>query len=117
MQLLSLLRGRFEQALDRLGRRSGLHAQRVTLARDPRHGDYQANIAMPLQKTLEMKPQDIAARLVERLQIDDICQPPEIAGPGFINLRLKDEFLARTIARSRSATSGWGRARSHHAIM
>ncbi|MEZ6152688.1 MAG: arginine--tRNA ligase [Pirellulaceae bacterium] len=94
MQLLSLLRARFEQALSGWVDDPAVHAQRVTLARDPRHGDYQANIAMPLQKTLEMKPLDIAARLVEKLNVADICQTPEIAGPGFINLRLKDEFLA-----------------------
>ncbi|MEO8271216.1 MAG: arginine--tRNA ligase, partial [Aureliella sp.] len=87
MQLLSLLRARFEQALTGWVNDPAMHAQRVTLARDPRHGDYQANIAMPLQKTLAMKPLDIAARLVERLDVADICQAPEIAGPGFINLR------------------------------
>ncbi len=97
MQLLSLLRGRFEQALTGWVAEPALHAQRVTLARDPRHGDYQANIAMPLQKTLEMKPLDIAARLVDQVRVDDICHPPEIAGPGFINLRLKDEFLAEQL--------------------
>lgn len=97
MQLLSLLRERFEQALTGWVDDPAMHAQRVTLARDPRHGDYQANIAMPLQKTLEMKPLDIAARLVEKLHVADICQAPQIAGPGFINLRLKDEFLAKQL--------------------
>ncbi len=100
MQLLSLLRGRFEQALEGWVSDPAEHARRVTLARDPRHGDYQANIAMPLQKTLEMKPLDIAARLVERLQIDDMCHAPEIAGPGFINLKIKNEFLAEQLAQS-----------------
>ena len=98
MQILSLLRSRFEQALDGWIDSPAEHAQRVTLARDPRHGDYQANIAMPLQKSLGMKPQEIAARIVERLEIADICHPPEIAGPGFINLRLKSEFLSEQLA-------------------
>ncbi len=97
MQILSLIRGRFEQALMGWVEQPAEHAQRVTLARDPRHGDYQANIAMPLQKTLGMKPQDIAAQIVERLQIDDLCAPPEIAGPGFINLKLKSEVLAQQL--------------------
>lgn len=110
MQLLSLLRGRFEQALTGWVVDPATHAQRVTLARDPRHGDYQANIAMPLQKTLEMKPLDIASQLVERLQVDDICLPPEIAGPGFINLRLKDEFLTEQLqAALRDKRLGVGR--------
>lgn len=97
MQLLSLLRGRFEHALTGWVADPALHAQRVTLARDPRHGDYQANIAMPLKKTLEMEPLDIAARLVAQVQVEDVCHPPEIAGPGFINLRIKDEFLAEQL--------------------
>ncbi len=97
MQILSLIRGRFEQALEGWVDQPAEHAQRVTLARDPRHGDYQANIAMPLQKTLGMKPQDIAARIVEKLNIGDICAPPEIAGPGFINLKVKPEFLAEQL--------------------
>ncbi len=94
MQILALIRGRFEQALTGWVDQPGEHAQRVTVARDPRHGDYQANIAMPLQKTLSLKPQDIAARIVAKLKIDDICEAPEIAGPGFINLRIRPEFLA-----------------------
>ena len=94
MQILALIRGRFEQALASWVDQPAEHAQRVTVARDPRHGDYQANIAMPLQKTLAMKPQDIAARIVSQLKIDDICDAPEIAGPGFINLKIKPEFLA-----------------------
>ncbi len=100
MQLLSLLRGRFEQALEGWVSEPAEHARRVTVARDSRHGDYQANIAMPLQKTLEMKPLDIAQRLVERLQIDDLCHTPEIAGPGFINLKLKREFLEEQLTQS-----------------
>ncbi|MCA9134098.1 MAG: arginine--tRNA ligase, partial [Planctomycetales bacterium] len=94
MQILSLIRERFEQALEGWVENGAEYAQRVTLARDPRHGDYQANIAMPLQKVLNKKPQEIARELVDRLRIDDLCLPAEIAGPGFINLKLKDEFLA-----------------------
>lgn len=97
MQVLALIRGRFELALASWVEQPAEHAQRVTVARDPRHGDYQANIAMPLQKTLAMKPQDIAARIVAQLKIDDICETPEIAGPGFINLRVKPEFLAERL--------------------
>lgn len=97
MQILALIRGRFEQALTGWVDQPGEHAQRVTVARDPRHGDYQANIAMPLQKALGMKPQDIAARIVAELKIDDICETPEIAGPGFINLKIRPEFLAAQV--------------------
>ncbi|TVR08598.1 MAG: arginine--tRNA ligase [Phormidium sp. GEM2.Bin31] len=60
---------------------------------NPKFGDYQANLAMSLAKPLKQKPRDIAAKLIEALDVSDWCFPPEIAGPGFINLRLKPEFL------------------------
>lgn len=97
MQILSLIRGRFEQALEGWVENAAEHAQRVTVARDPRHGDYQANIAMPLQKVLGAKPLDIAHQIITRLPIEDLCMPPEVAGPGFINLKLKSEFLVAAL--------------------
>jgi arginyl-tRNA synthetase len=97
MQILRLIRDRFEEALTGWIDQPASFAQLVTVARDPRHGDYQANIAMPLQKVLGQKPREIAEELLRRLKIDDICLPPQIAGPGFINLKLKDEFLARQL--------------------
>ncbi len=61
---------------------------------DPKFGDYQANGIMPLAKKLKTDPRKLAEQVVENLDICDICEPPEVAGPGFINLRLKPEFLA-----------------------
>lgn len=94
MQILSLLRTRFASALDGWVDDPAEHAQRITQARDARHGDYQANIALPLQKALGKKSLEIAQQIIDRVQLDDMCHPPEIAGPGFINLKLKDEYLA-----------------------
>ena len=64
---------------------------------DPRFGDYQANGAMGLAKHLKIKPRDVAQAIVAKLDISDLCDPPEIAGPGFINLRLRAEWLSRQI--------------------
>jgi arginyl-tRNA synthetase len=61
---------------------------------DPKFGDYQANGIMPLAKKLKTNPCKLAEEVVKILDLGDICEPPEIAGPGFINLRLKPEFLA-----------------------
>ncbi len=60
---------------------------------DPKFGDYQANLAMSLAKPLQQKPRDIASQIVEKLDLSDLCEPPAIAGPGFINLRFKTEYL------------------------
>lgn len=51
---------------------------------------------MVLAKSLGSKPRDVAARLAENLgtRLGSVCDAPEIAGPGFINLRLKNDFVA-----------------------
>lgn len=66
-------------------------------AGDERFGDYQFNGAMPLAKQLKAKPRDLAARIVAGLDLSGIAEAPEIAGPGFINLRCTDEFILRGI--------------------
>ena len=70
----------------------------VKPAQDPRFGDYQANCAMSLARVLQRKPPEIAREIVARLNLDDWLQPPEIAGPGFINLRLREDWLAQQLA-------------------
>jgi len=61
---------------------------------DPKFGDYQANGVMALAKKLKTNPRKLAEDVVGNLDLSDICEPPEVAGPGFINLRLKPDFLA-----------------------
>ncbi len=67
----------------------------VRPAGDPKHGDYQCNAAMSLARRLKAKPREIAQRIVDAVDLADIAEPLEIAGPGFINVRLRTEFLAR----------------------
>src|SRR4030042_1959728 len=64
---------------------------------DGRFGDYQVNGIMPAAKQIKTNPRQLAEKVVAQLNISDICQTPEIAGPGFINLRLKPEFLANAL--------------------
>ncbi|WP_341525396.1 arginine--tRNA ligase [Nostoc sp. UHCC 0302] len=62
-------------------------------ASNPRFGDYQANVALSLSKKLGQQPRAIASTIVEKLDVSEICEPPEIAGPGFINLKLKTAYI------------------------
>ena len=62
-------------------------------ASNPKFGDYQANVALPLAKQLGQQPRAIAQQIVDKLDVSDICKSPEVAGPGFINLKLKTEYL------------------------
>ena len=61
---------------------------------DAKFGDYQANGVMGLAKKLKINPRKLAEDVVKNSDISDICELPEVAGPGFINLRLKAEFVA-----------------------
>jgi len=63
-------------------------------ASNPKFGDFQANVAMSLAKPLKQKPRAIAEQIVAHLDVADLCETPEVAGPGFINLRLRVDYLA-----------------------
>jgi arginyl-tRNA synthetase len=63
----------------------------------PQFGHYQSNVALRLANSEGKPPREIAARIVAELKITDLCEQPEIAGPGFINFRLKTEVLAQAI--------------------
>ena len=61
--------------------------------------DFQANVALPLGKRLGRPPREVAAELASHLEVSDVCEPPEVSGPGFINLRLRDEWIADQASR------------------
>lgn len=65
----------------------------IVPASNPKFGDYQSNLAMSLAKPLKQAPRAIAETIVSHLDVSQICHPPEIAGPGFINFTLKPEYL------------------------
>ena len=66
----------------------------VTPAADTRVGDYQANAAMVLAKQVKANPRELAAKIAEYFETGDVCEKPEIAGPGFLNFRLRAPWIA-----------------------
>ncbi|OHB51550.1 MAG: arginine--tRNA ligase [Planctomycetes bacterium GWF2_41_51] len=80
----------------------------VTAATDPRFGDYQSNSALSLAKQLKTNPRQLAEKIIANLQIEDVCQTPEIAGAGFINLRLKPEFIKNYLTEIKNDTENFG---------
>ena len=60
--------------------------------------DYQANVALPLAKRLGRAPRDVAAEIERQLAVEDVCSNVEVSGPGFINLTLRNEWIARQAA-------------------
>ena len=63
-------------------------------ATKPQFGHFQSNVALRLAKAEGRPPREVAADLVERLDVADLCEPLEIAGPGFINFRMRTDVLA-----------------------
>jgi arginyl-tRNA synthetase len=79
--------------------------------RDPAHGDMATNAAMVLAKPAGLKPRDIAQGLVERLSDDPRIALAEVAGPGFINLRLADAVWQGLVGQVVDAGTAYGRSR------
>jgi arginyl-tRNA synthetase len=65
---------------------------------DPQHGDFQTNIALVHGKMMKKNPVEVARQLSEVIFVRDIAEKPEIAGPGFLNFRLKPEYIAEQVA-------------------
>jgi arginyl-tRNA synthetase len=73
-------------------------AGELTPATDARFGDYQTNAALVLGKQRGENSRDVAKKIVGHLGVDDLCAPPAIAGPGFINFTLRPGAVAEKTA-------------------
>ena len=71
------------------------HADADPLIRPSQFADFQANVALPLAKSLSMPPRDVAGQIVAHLDVADVCDQVEVSGPGFINLTLASGWIAR----------------------
>jgi arginyl-tRNA synthetase len=93
MNFLSELRSRFDTALRGYCDNPAPFSAMVRVSQDAKFGDYQANCAMPLAKQVGKPARQLADEILSKLDVSDLCEPPEVAGPGFINLRLKSDSL------------------------
>ncbi|NUN63270.1 arginine--tRNA ligase [Pseudanabaena biceps] len=102
--ILSDLKIRFAKAIAQaFGTEYANHDPAVAASKDPKFGDYQCNAALGLTKKLKQKPQDVAAQIIEHFVADsavnEIFEPPTIAGAGFINLKLKLSYIETQLAK------------------
>lgn len=93
--ITELLSERLNLALKNIGKADLLSNFQgsVTSAADTRFGDYQTNAAMVLAKKLGMPPRELAAEIIDQIDVDDISETPEIAGPGFINFKIQNSTI------------------------
>ncbi|MCB1499493.1 MAG: arginine--tRNA ligase [Bauldia sp.] len=91
---------------------SGLDLGRAIVEppRDPSHGDLASNAAMVLSKPLDLKPRDLATRIAVALARDPDVATAEVAGPGFVNVRLAPAYLHKALASVLAADVGYGRS-------
>ena len=102
MNILDTICHRFRPVLETLGLDDvELYLDMIKPIQDLKFGDYQANCAMPLAKKLGQSPRAIAEKLVRDVQVDDFCEKKEIAGPGFINLTLRTDWLEQQLDAAR----------------
>jgi arginyl-tRNA synthetase len=97
MNVLSRLRAAFA-AVTPAGGDPRAFAAAVRPSSDAKFGDYQANGCMALAKKLDVKnPRDLAQQVAVTVDLAPLADAPEVAGPGFLNVRLRDDWLATTI--------------------
>ena len=97
MNIQSILSEKIKQAMIA----AGADAQCEALVRQSgkvQFGDYQANGIMPAAKKLGLNPREFAQSVLDKAELQDIAEKTEIAGPGFINIFLKDTWLADKIS-------------------
>jgi arginyl-tRNA synthetase len=78
--------------------------------RDPAHGDYATTVALQIARTLKSPPRKVAERLVAALPASDWVETPEIAGPGFINFRLRPAAKRRIVRTIIERGAAYGRS-------
>lgn len=66
-------------------------------ATKPQFGHFQTNAALRLANQQHKPPRQVAADILARLDVSDLCEPPEVAGPGFINFRLRTDVLTGAV--------------------
>ncbi|MGH3159574.1 MAG: arginine--tRNA ligase, partial [Streptosporangiaceae bacterium] len=70
------------------------HAGDDPVIRPSQFADYQSNVALPLGKQLGRPPREVATELTRYLDVADVCTEPQVSGPGFINLTLRNDWIA-----------------------
>jgi arginyl-tRNA synthetase len=92
------LEARFRQAIIKAYGKD--HADVNPLVRRSDRADFQANLAMSLGKLVKKPPRDVAQVLIAALDVAGVCEKVEVAGPGFINLTLRNDYLDRLLAQT-----------------
>ncbi|MFC9892075.1 arginine--tRNA ligase [Nocardia sp. NPDC127579] len=110
--LASLLRATAAEVLVERGLDPTVLPDEVTVERprNPEHGDYATNVAMQVAKKVGANPRELATWLADALAAADGVETAEVAGPGFLNIRLAAAAQGAIVAKILAAGSGYGTA-------
>ncbi|MBU1069062.1 arginine--tRNA ligase [Myxococcota bacterium] len=111
-ELLELLKNAVEQVVRENNLPAEILDRPITLEvpKMPEHGDFATTFALAAAKQARINPRELAQKILDRLPIgQEPLKSAELAGPGFINLRIADASLARGLRRVLDAGDDWGR--------
>jgi len=97
MNVVEALRARFAAATPE-GGDAATFKSAVRATNDPKFGDYQASGCMALAKSLKVNPRDLAGRVAATVDLEPMAGPPSVEGPGFLNVRLRDGWIAQVLS-------------------
>ena len=97
MSLLSEIKSRFQSVLSEYSEDVDQLLSLIKPSQDSRFGDYQVNCAMSLGKKLGRPPREVAEEIIAKTDLEGMCEKVEVAGPGFINMTLKDSLLQNEV--------------------
>ena len=89
----------FMQIINKIYSEKELRPIEISIATNEKFGDFQTNFAMMNSKIIGGNPRKIAENIVEAMEENGIIEKLEVAGPGFINIYLKDSYLGKYISK------------------
>lgn len=95
MSVMRILDERFAAALTKLGAVDSPPV--IQLASRPEYGDFQMSGVMAAAKKLGLAPREMAQQLVQQVDLDGVAEHLQIAGPGFINISINNDFLCKRL--------------------
>ena len=94
----TLLKNLISEAFKKMGHELDLNDIVIERSKEKAHGDYATNVAMKMARLMRMSPRDIALKLIENIN-DNNIEKIEIAGPGFVNFFIKQESLNSLVSQ------------------
>jgi arginyl-tRNA synthetase len=98
MNVLERVRSAFSAATPEGGDVAAFAAA-VRPSTDPKFGEYQANGCMALAKLTKRNPRELALEVAQKLDLAPMADAPEVAGPGFLNVRLREDWIAHVLGQ------------------